>query len=411
MSLIKNSFWNLAGYGAPLLIALPAMGIIARQLGVEQFGIFTLFFAVIGYAGLFDLGIGRAVIRAVAMKRDDMSGIRAILGTSTILVFVSSLVAAALIIMFRETLVGVLSISPSYTADSVGALVVIALAFPFLLLSSVWFSYMEGVSDFRKLNILRTLSGICLALFPLIGVWIKADLLHAVYGLFAGRVVSAGIAYQWGLPGSPAKYLMRWQTDVALDLFRFGGWLTLSNIISPLMVYFDRFFLSTMNGAKVVGFYTAPAEAVSRLLAIPGAIAKVIFPMLSAGNNKGNETRLSYLILAVVCGLISICGIALAKWVILLWLGEAFLGVTVQVLQILLLGFFFNAIAQIPYTVIQAAGHSRVTALLHLAEILPYLGLLYLLVDAYGPVGAALAWSARVLVDCVALLYLSKRYQ
>lgn len=412
MSLIKNSFWNLAGYAAPLLVALPAMGVMARLLGVEQFGIFTLFFAVIGYAGLFDLGIGRAVIRAVAIQRDDLPGIKLILGTATLLVFASSLVAMALIIGFRIELVNALSVSPALLVSSANALIMVGIAFPFLLLGSVWFSYLEGVSNFRALNILRTFSGVCLAVCPLIGVLIKADLVHAVYGLLAGRAISVVIAYKWGLPDAPASYLFRWKSTVAADLFRFGGWLTLSNIISPIMVYFDRFFLSMLSGAKVVAFYTAPAEAVSRLLAIPGAMAKVIFPLLSAGHESGaKETRLSYIILCAICGAISLAGIFLAKLIVTLWLGEAFAGTAVTVMQVLLVGFFFNAIAQIPYTVIQAAGHSRVTALLHLAEILPYLGVLYLLIEKYGAMGAAWAWSLRVTIDCVALILLSRRYQ
>ncbi|KTT41089.1 hypothetical protein RSA46_24070 [Pseudomonas oryzihabitans] len=32
-------------------------------------------------------------------------------------------------------------------------------------------------------------------------------------------------------------------------LLKFGSWMTVSNIISPLMVYFDRFVLSGMVGA------------------------------------------------------------------------------------------------------------------------------------------------------------------
>ncbi|HCT9233242.1 flippase [Alcaligenes sp. WGS1538] len=411
MSLLKNSFWNLAGYATPLVIAIPAMGIIARLLGVEQFGIFTLFFAIVGYASLFDLGISRAVIRAVAMEQGDAEGIQRILGTSTLLVAASSLLAMLVIAGFNTTLVQWLSISPELHSDSAHAFSILAAILPLVLLSSVWFSYLEGISNFRLLNILRTLSGIFLAVSPLIGVSIQADLSHAVWGLFFGRLLTVVIAYFWGLPDSPKRYLLRWETSTAVALFRFGGWLTVSNVISPLMVYFDRFLLSTMNGAKVVAFYTGPAEAISRLLAIPGSVVRVIFPLLSARSGAGHETRLSYLLLSGVCGLIAVVGILLAKWILLLWLGKEFLGAAVPVLQILLVGFFFNSIAQIPYTVIQAAGHSRVTALLHLAEILPYLGLLYLFISQWGVIGAALAWTLRVGVDCLALVLLSRRYR
>ncbi|RYL03027.1 hypothetical protein EOL07_25580, partial [Citrobacter freundii] len=35
MSLIKNSFYNLAGFAIPTLIAVPALGYLARVIGVE----------------------------------------------------------------------------------------------------------------------------------------------------------------------------------------------------------------------------------------------------------------------------------------------------------------------------------------------------------------------------------------
>uniref|UniRef100_UPI00124F8D50 oligosaccharide flippase family protein n=1 Tax=Acinetobacter ursingii TaxID=108980 RepID=UPI00124F8D50 len=63
MSLIKNSVYNIAGFIVPTLVAIPTLGILARQLGVEKFGLFTLAFAVVGYASIFDGGVTRAVIR------------------------------------------------------------------------------------------------------------------------------------------------------------------------------------------------------------------------------------------------------------------------------------------------------------------------------------------------------------
>ncbi|HEI2257137.1 TPA: hypothetical protein SI439_000001, partial [Escherichia coli] len=48
-TLLKNGVWNLAGYILPTLIAIPSLGYIARVLGVEQFGLFTLSMAIVGY--------------------------------------------------------------------------------------------------------------------------------------------------------------------------------------------------------------------------------------------------------------------------------------------------------------------------------------------------------------------------
>ncbi|MHC3917003.1 flippase [Alcaligenes sp. YSL9] len=409
--LLGNSFWNLSSYMVLMFAFLPSMGMMARILGLEPFGIYTLLFALIGYASMFDLGISRALIRAIAMADKQTQQIQSILGTATLLILLISGVAAALVFLCSPLLVQWLNISPDLRTDSLFAFRLMALSLPFLLLQTVWLSYLEGLSNFKQVNIQRTISGLLLAILPLLAILYQASLSFAVLGLFIGRLITCVLAYFWALPTSVRKGLWHWDKQQAHGLLRFGGWLTVSNLISPLMVYFDRFLLSNLNGATTVSFYTAPAEAITRLLHIPGAVVRVIFPLISAQEDSRQETRLTYLLLLGVCGLISLVGIVGAKWIILLWLGQAYVEQSVPLLQILLVGFFFNAIAQIPYTVIQAKGHARITAYVHLAEILPYIALLYILISHFGLLGAAIAWTSRVIVDCLALLILAKRYR
>ena len=70
---------------------------------------------------------------------------------------------------------------------------------------------------------------------------------------------------------------------------------------------------------------------------------------------------------------------------------------------------FFNALAQIPFAQIQAYGKSRVTAVIHLIELIPYLIILFYLVKNYGLVGAAIAWSIRVISDYIILAWCAAR--
>src|SRR6266849_5170712 len=66
--LARNTVWNLIGNGAPLVVAVFCIPILIRGLGKERFGVLTLAWALIGYASLFDLGLGRALTQAVARK-------------------------------------------------------------------------------------------------------------------------------------------------------------------------------------------------------------------------------------------------------------------------------------------------------------------------------------------------------
>ncbi|HCQ7757992.1 TPA: oligosaccharide flippase family protein, partial [Citrobacter sedlakii] len=94
MSVIKNSLWNVAGYIIPAIITVPALGILGRVLGAETFGIFTLAMAIVGYASIFDVGLSRAVIREIALFRNDNEEKRKIIFTATLLVMVMGVIAS-----------------------------------------------------------------------------------------------------------------------------------------------------------------------------------------------------------------------------------------------------------------------------------------------------------------------------
>lgn len=409
MSLIKNSAWNLAGFAIPILIAIPAIGYLARALGVEKFGIFTLAYAVVGYASIFDAGLSRAVIRAVAMNTSDEPKLIKILGTSTGAVIFLSIIAAFILFVSANRLPEMLSITAGAQADAATGFKILSVVIIPYLLSTVWFSYLEGESEFRKLNILKTLTGITISVFPVLGVLYEPSFTNAVIGLLLGRMFTAIIAYCYGL-GRFRKSIFCLDIKTLKELLGFGGWITVSNIISPVMVYFDRFFISSVVGAQSVAFYTAPAEAIARLLVVPMAVAKVIFPKLSAQHDDAkSQTILAYKLLGVFSVLLAIFVYIFAKEIMFYWMGPSYVGDSVLVLQILVVGFVFNSIAQIPFAQVQAAGYSKITAFIHLAEVIPYLVLLYWLVHEYSYVGAAIAWSIRVGVDLIVLAYYAQK--
>src|SRR6266852_2343916 len=66
--LARNTAWNLLGNGAPMLVAVFCIPLLIKGLGTDRFGVLTLVWALIGYATLFDLGLGRALTQLIATK-------------------------------------------------------------------------------------------------------------------------------------------------------------------------------------------------------------------------------------------------------------------------------------------------------------------------------------------------------
>lgn len=411
MSLVKNSIYNIAGFAVPTLIAIPALGWLARQLGVESFGLFTLAFAIVGYASIFDGGITRAVIREVSIFRNDLSEQCKILSTANVVVLVLGCVGSLLLYFCANNLVNLLKITYENSIQARLSFELLASIIPVFLINQVWLAYLEGHEKFANLNIQKVISSSLIAILPAIFCWYKPSLFYAILGLVVGRYLSLAITF-FVCRKMIIQSGIGFNVIVFNRLMVFGGWLTVSNIISPIMVYFDRFVISNIMGASRIAFYTAPAEAVSRLINIPYALSRALFPKLSHSNDLDEKKKLenqSYLLISLVCLPIVIIGCFLAEFILSTWLGSNYAGLAVQVFQILLVGFYFNALAQIPFSLLQADGKSKVTAVIHLFEIIPYVAILLYLTHEFGIVGTAIAWSLRTFVDLILMFILSRK--
>ena len=100
--------------------------------------------------------------------------------------------------------------------------------------------------------------------------------------------------------------------------------------------------------------------------------------------------------------------IFLMPFILELWVKKYVSQESVMVGRILCVGVFFNAIGAMYYSYLHAHGRTKITALFHLFELPIFVGMLYVLITRFGVEGAALAWSARVLLDAALLMFASK---
>ena len=398
-----NSIYNLLGMGIPLVAAFFSMGALSRLLGVENFGLFLIIFSIIGYSTMFDGGVSRAVIRQIATNAGNRQEDRLTMGTATIVVFLLSIVAAAILFLFSNRIITLINVSLANIQDGTAALHLTALAFIPTLVSLVWFGFLEGKQEFKHLNAYKTITGILTAILPVISAYFLPTLTGAIAGLLIAKLLTLIFS---AIPVIRAIgfCLHLFSKTLLKQLLSFGSWIFVSNIISPLMVNSDRLILSSMLGAQKIALYAAPSELIMRLGVVPSSLGRVLFPMLSEHDNgQLLHLKSAYRGLAILMICIIIPMIYFSHLLLTIWLGDAYGMESTAILRILLVGFFFNALAQIPYSHIQATGNSRLTALIHIIEIIPYFIALFYLVKYFGLTGAALAWSARVIADYVAL--------
>lgn len=415
MKLLKHSAYNLLGLGLPLLVAIFTMPLLIKELGEARFGLLTLIWAVVSYFGLFDLGLGRALTQQLAMTfaNKNQAQIGPIVATATLLMALLGVLAGLLMALLATWGVGLIQAVPD-RQEAVNAVYAMALAMPAIVLTSGFRGILEAKHAFGVVNLIRLPMGLFTFLGPLIVVSYGQPRLDWIAGvLAAGRVFACGVHawYAWRvLPQDHGHLAMR--TSLLKPLCVSGGWLTVSNIIGPLMGYADRFIIGAIVTSSAVAYYATPNELVTKLSIVPGALTAVLFPTFAAQITHRNSQNwllvckmMSWLFLAMLP--ITAALALFAHSLLSIWISPAFAQESSPLLQIFSIGMFFVCLAQIPFTVVQSSGRSDITALIHSIELPFFLILLWWLTSTYGAIGAAYAWLIRVLLDSVVMFAVS----
>ena len=417
--LARNTIWNLAGNAAPLIIALFSIPILIHRMGKDRFGILTLAWALIGYASLFDIGLGRALTQVVAKKlgSGEEDQVPKVVWTSLLLMLALGTLGAVLVSGVSPWLVHrVLKIPAALQTETLRSFYLLALSIPVVIITAGLRGLLEAHQRFDLVTYLRIPMGAFTFAGPLVVIPYSQSLVPVVAMLVVGRFVGC-LAHFWlCLRVAPELHRsIAWHTASAGPLLRVGGWMTVTNVVGPLMVTLDRFVIGATLSLGAVTYYATPYDVVTKLLLIPGAVVGVMFPAFTSSFSGDQERAaflygrsVKYVLLALFPIVLLI--VAFAQNGLTVWLGADFAQHSTRVAQWLVVGVFANSLALIPFTFVQGVGRPDLTAKLHLLELPAYLALLFCMVHSNGIQGAAIAWTLRTTVDAVALFVMARRF-
>jgi O-antigen/teichoic acid export membrane protein len=194
----------------------------------------------------------------------------------------------------------------------------------------------------------------------------------------------------------------------------FGGWITVANIVGPIIDSFDRFLLGTMISVSAVAYYSTPYEVVARLRLIPTALTGVLFPAFSSSFASDRNHCLKIYMRGIKYTFLSLFPVVLltitfGKEGLTLWLGHEFAGNSFNVLQWLAAGVFINCLGYIPLALITGTGRPDLATKLLLIELPIYLASAWFLIGQFGIRGMAIAWAMRATMDSILLMCIAKR--
>jgi O-antigen/teichoic acid export membrane protein len=283
---------------------------------------------------------------------------------------------------------------------------------PVVLANGLLVGAMKGRERFAEVNLVSSASSVLMAILPLCAALLfspRLDLLIAMSLLArAGAVIVQFFQVRKAIPLGPVQPPRR---HMARSLLSFGGWVSATSLLTPLLASFDRLAIGSMLGAAAVSLYAIPYNLASRTTMLSASLGSALLPRFAAIDESQREAleREGIAVIATALTPLMIGAMFVMGPFLRLWIGDT-LGARAEPIAIIfLVGWWANAFAVVALTRIQGSGRPDIVTKLLLAQLPFYFAALWAAMHWWGLMGAAVAWTLRAIVDPLVLLALNRQ--
>lgn len=403
----RNFSINLVGAGVSVVVALVTVPLYIKSIGTDRYGVIALSWILLGYFGFLDLGLARAAANALARLHDQPRERAEVLSTALLLNIGFGLFGGLVMAIFGgQILDAAVTLSPELRSEAIGAMPWVAAMLPLALVNGVADGALESKERFFLANVIGIVGSACGQVIPvLLALFVSNRLDVLIPAAVMVRAVWVAVMLVFALAPEERlrlAYVKGWRIR---ELLSYGGWISISGLISPLLTTIDQIIIGRLMGPSAITHYAVPMNLVIRTQIFASALSRTLFPRLSRqSRTEATETAERAIVtLAFTFGGCCIIGMIFAQLFLAIWISPEFGEESGTAARILLLGGWINGLAFIPYALLQGQGRPDLTAKFHMLELLPYVLLLWGLSHRFGLTGAAMAWSLRVSADALLL--------
>lgn len=397
----------------PAIVGVLSLPTIKDGYGTAGWGLLSLIIYVLLSAVMFDFGVGLGTTKFVSMalKQRDGQSIPDLLGAALTIAFTVGSVVGLALAAISPFLGTWLNVPQAYQDQVVPICIALGATIPVVTVGAIFRSLLEAAQRFDLMNLVKVPTSTILILIPLVGVFagwslITVTILFAVarvlaLGSYAALAVSVydGLRPRWNNLNANARKLLG-----------FGGWVSVSNILNPVVTHAEKLIIPSFISITLLGFYTAAYEIVSRIASLPFAIAVAVFPRFSQDQASEFDVSENSLVQRMLRLLIVMYVPVVAGFI---YLGNAFLTwyfdaetalYATSALQLLAVAFFFNSLAYIFLSAVQGLGRPDLKAKWDMVSVPLTIGLGIGGVVLFGLDGAAASKMIVTFLDCTLLL-------
>ena len=411
-SLTRSATLNFVGGILPMFVALVTTPIYLHHIGAARYGVLAIVWMVQGYFGFLDLGLSSATSNRIAQLGDAPQREReAVLWTAMILNAALGLVGGVALYALMHALLAYFDMGEALRVELLPALPYVACLVPLSNLISVFNGALVGRERFGTLNAVTLPVTLMYQLVPLGAALVFGpNLRFLVFGTLVAGVAALTVTAFAVWRVFPLRLASGPRRELVGQLFSYGAWISVTSLAQPLLETADRLMIGHALGPQAVTYYQVPFNLAARARLFPSVIARTLFPRLSALDAASGVALSSSVIRGLAAALtpMMVFGIFLMHPFLSLWVGQEFASRAASVGETILVGIWINSLAWIAACHLQATGRPGIVARLQAYEMLPFLALLWWMLQHFGVLGAALAWSARNLLDGVLLLHAAR---
>jgi O-antigen/teichoic acid export membrane protein len=414
---LKNVFWNFMGVLSSGLLIIVITPLYINNLGLERYGILSLWLILQVLMGVLDLGFGATLVKELAKTHKLVSEKiyeRDLLKTLEFFYWLLSIVIMFVLILISSWISNHwLKIEKLHPKDVSNVLVLMAvslgLQFPFSLYSNG----LSGLQKQFKLNIIIIIGNLLRHTVGVTMIFVFNDL--AAF-FIAQIIISLVITASSGImlwKNLPSTYSPKVNLKILSSVSKFSFGMALTTIVSVIMANADRIILSKMTVLSDLGLYAIAFTATGLLQLVIQPFYRTYYPVYSEVVSNGNESQIqneyfeSTKLFSTFFFPISLSAIFFAPQLFHLWLGVVN-PQTVLIFRLLIVGITFSGLTWLPVAFQQANGWATLHFSIITISLVIGIPVSIFCIHKFGVVGATSLWLIHGFLDftvCVWLMH------
>jgi O-antigen/teichoic acid export membrane protein len=395
-----NILVNLAGSGWIALLTLVATPIQIHLLGVESYGLIGLIAVLQIIFGTLDLGLSASVTQAVSADLSDGRKESAPLINSAKTIYWLMALLIAAVLWLAAAMIATRWLKPQ-SLDTATVLTAVRMIGLYVAIRWPIAFYTGALNGIQRMDVLNLLKAGCATLRIAVGI-IVILVTHSLTAFLVWFAISALIELLAFAATTHRLIPMLglrpfFSMEAIRSVWRFSLTMAVIAVLSMLITQLDRILVSKLLSLDALGYYTLAYTAgigISLLQMSINTASLPAFAEAAAQQSEAFARRYSKVseLMAYAIALPSSVLIFFGSDILRVWVGADAARGAGTPLMLLAVGCFLNAVVSSAYIASVGTRRPDIPAAVNAIAILVYVPALYLLISAYGIIGAAACW-------------------